>query len=123
MGWKSTLIKPYAKHIARRIAELSKTGVEAQEGVFRNLILRGGKTTFGNDHDFKNIQTYEDFKARVPIRDYEDLKPYIERVKHGDSDILWPGKPAYFAKTSGTTSGVKYIPITKDSIVPTMGCL
>ncbi len=116
MGWKSTLIKPFAKRIARRIAELSKTGVAAQEGVFRNLILRGAKTAFGNDHDFKNIRTYEDFKARVPVRDYEDLKGYIERVKHGESNILWPGKPAYFAKTSGTTSGVKYIPITKDSI-------
>ena len=116
MGWKSTLIKPYAKHIARRIAELSKTGVEAQERVFRHLILRGGKTAFGRDHDFGNIRTYTDFKARVPIRDYEDLKGYIERVKHGESDVLWTGKPAYFAKTSGTTSGVKYIPISKDSI-------
>ncbi len=116
MGWKSTLIKPFAKHIARRIAELSKTGVEAQENVFNNLILRGVKTAFGRDHDFENIRTYEDFKARVPIRDYEDLKDYIERVKHGESDVLWTGKPAYFAKTSGTTSGVKYIPISKDSI-------
>jgi GH3 auxin-responsive promoter len=116
MGWKSVLIKPFAKHIARRIAELSRTGVAAQEGVFRNLILRGAKTAFGHDHDFKNIRTYEDFKARVPIRDYEDLKEYIERVKYGEADILWPGKPTYFAKTSGTTSGVKYIPITRDSI-------
>ena len=89
MGWKSILIKPFANHIARRIAELSKTGVEAQENVFRNLVLRGAKTVFGNDHDFSNIRTYEDFKARVPIRDYEDLKGYIERIKHGESDILW----------------------------------
>ena len=116
MGWKSILIQPFAKRVARRIAELSKTGVEAQEGVFSNLILRGAKTAFGRDHDFKNIRTYEDFKVRVPIRDYEDLKDYIERVKHGESDVLWTGKPAYFAKTSGTTSGVKYIPITKDSV-------
>ena len=87
MGWKSILIKPFAKNIARRIAELSKTGVEAQEGVFRHLILRGAKTAFGRDHDFAHIHTYEDFKARVPIRDYEDLKEYIERVKHGESDV------------------------------------
>ena len=77
---------------------------------------RPGKTAFGRDHDFGNIRTYTDFKARVPIRDYEDLKGYIERVKHGESDVLWTGKPVYFAKTSGTTSGVKYIPISKDSI-------
>jgi hypothetical protein len=116
MAWKSVLIKPFANHIARRIAYLSQTGVAAQERVFKHLILRGGKTAFGRDHDFKNIQTYEDFKARVPTRDYEALKSYIERVKAGESDVLWQGRPAYFAKTSGTTSGVKYIPITHDSV-------
>src|SRR5205085_479927 len=71
---------------------------------------------FGKDHSFAKITSYEDFKQAVPIRDYEQLKDYIEKVKEGQPDILWKGKPIYFAKTSGTTSGVKYIPITKDSI-------
>src|SRR5690606_6191984 len=56
------------------------------------------------------------FKNAVPVRDYEDLKGYIAHLKAGEPDILWPGKPLYFAKTSGTTSGTKYIPITKESI-------
>jgi GH3 auxin-responsive promoter len=118
MGWKSAVIKPFAKHIARQIQALSKdnAAVVAQKAVFELLILRGGKTAFGRDHQFASIKTYEDFKAQVPIRDYEGLKPYIERIKKGESDVLWTGKPAYFAKTSGTTSGVKYIPITKDSV-------
>jgi hypothetical protein len=116
MGWKSALIKPFANRIARRIQQLSQSGVEAQEAVFNHLIQKGRNTAFGKDHDFNNIKNYNDFKSRVPIKDYEGLKDYIERIKHGESDVLWTGKPAYFAKTSGTTSGIKYIPITKDSI-------
>ncbi len=84
--------------------------------VFKNLIKKAKDTLFGQDHEFFDIRTYEDFKKYVPIRDYEALSPYIEKVKKGEEDILWPGKPAYFAKTSGTTSGTKYIPITKESI-------
>src|SRR4029077_18315875 len=73
-------------------------------------------TAFGKDHDFENIHNYDDFKERVPVRDYEDLKPYIDRITHGEENILWPGKPEYLAKTSGTTSGVKYIPISRESM-------
>jgi hypothetical protein len=118
MAWKSALIKPFARRIAKRIEQLShdNAAVQAQDAVFKHLILRGGKTAFGRDHDFKKIKTYQDFIAHVPLRDYEGLKTYIERVKNGEADVLWQGKPAYFAKTSGTTSGVKYIPITKESI-------
>lgn len=79
------------------------------------IVAQAAQTAFGRDHGFSGIKTYEDFKKAVPIRDYEDLKPYIERVKNGEPDVLWPGKPAYFAKTSGTTSGVKYIPMSKES--------
>ena len=118
MGWKANLIKPFARRIAQQIETLSKdnAAVDAQNRILKQLILRGSKTAFGRDHDFSKIKNYEDFKAQVPIRDYEALKPYIERVKQGESDVLWTGRPAYFAKTSGTTSGVKYIPITKDSV-------
>lgn len=116
MGFRATLIKPYAKTIARDIERWAANAVAAQEKVFKNLIQVGRTTAFGKDHDFKNIQTYEAFRERVPIRDYEDLKTYIERIKKGESNVLWRGKPKYFAKTSGTTSGVKYIPLTKDSM-------
>ena len=118
MAWKSILIKPFAQQVARQISRLSKddAAIDAQEAVFKHLILRGSKTAFGRDHHFTNIKNYNDFKNNVPIRDYEALKPYVERVKKGEKDVLWTGKPAYFAKTSGTTSGMKYIPITADSI-------
>lgn len=79
------------------------------------LVSKAANTAFGRDHRFSDIKSYEDFKNAVPIRDYEELKPYIERVKSGEPDVLWPGRPAYFAKTSGTTSGVKYIPMSRES--------
>jgi len=87
-----------------------------QQKIFNNLIKTGIKTVFGQDHDFIDIANYEEFKLRVPIRDYEDVKPYIDKIIAGQLDVLWPGKPLYFAKTSGTTSGTKYIPITTDSV-------
>jgi phenylacetate-coenzyme A ligase PaaK-like adenylate-forming protein len=90
--------------------------VEDQQSIFNNLVKIGSKTTFGKDHGFDTIKTMEDFAKQVPIRDYEEFKPYIEKIKQGKHNVLWKGQPIYFAKTSGTTSGVKYIPITKDSI-------
>ena len=116
MGFKSLLIKPFAKKIANDIRRMANNAVAAQERVFTHLIEKGRHTAFGKDHDFKAITSYEAFKDKTPIRDYEGLKSYIERIKHGEADVLWPGKPKYFAKTSGTTSGVKYIPLTKDSM-------
>ncbi len=93
-----------------------ETAVEDQQSIFNQLIKVGSKTDFGKEHGFDNIKTYEDFVKQVPIRDYEAFKVYIERIKEGKHNVLWKGQPIYFAKTSGTTSGVKYIPITKDSI-------
>ncbi|MDO7172148.1 GH3 auxin-responsive promoter family protein [Mariniflexile sp. AS56] len=113
---KSALAKPFAKRVHYKIQKWANKPLETQEKVFRNLISDAAGTEFGKDHDFISINTYEDFAKRVPIRDYEDLKPYVERVVAGEKNILWRGKPAYFAKTSGTTSGSKYIPITKDSM-------
>lgn len=90
--------------------------VPDQEAIFRELLKTGAGTQFGKDHHLGEVKTMEEFRQAVPIRDYEQLKPYIELIKEGKHNILWKGKPIYFAKTSGTTSGVKYIPITKDSI-------
>ncbi|MEN3323806.1 GH3 auxin-responsive promoter family protein [Mariniflexile soesokkakense] len=113
---KSALAKPFAKRVHYNIQKWAKKPFETQEKVFQNLISEATSTQYGKDHDFISINCYEDFVKRVPIRDYEDLKPYVERVVAGESDILWKGKPIYFAKTSGTTSGSKYIPITKESM-------
>lgn len=116
MGFKVKLAQLYAGFISKSEQKWIKNPIETQEKIFRELISTGRSTQFGKDHDFESIQNYEDFKTKVPVRDYEDLKSYIEKVKEGNPDILWKGKPLYFAKTSGTTSGTKYIPITKESM-------
>ncbi|SDR74633.1 Phenylacetate-coenzyme A ligase PaaK, adenylate-forming domain family [Formosa sp. Hel1_31_208] len=113
---KSTLAKLFAKNVRKSILKWSKAPIETQDKVFQKLINDAGETVFGKDHDFKSIKTHSDFIKRVPIRDYEALKPYVDRVVNGEEDILWKGKPIYFAKTSGTTSGAKYIPLTKESM-------
>jgi len=116
MGIRSLLAKPFAAYIDRQTKEWSLNAVRYQQHVFQSLVAGARSTQFGRDHGFADIKTYDEFKKQVPIRDYEVLKPYIERVLHGEENILWPGKPAYFAKTSGTTSGTKYIPMTKESV-------
>lgn len=113
---KAALSKPFAKLIAKRIKKWASKPIETQESVFNNLIKEAKDTVFGVDHNFGGITSYEDFKSKVPIRDYEELRSYVERVVAGEENILWKGKPIYFAKTSGTTSGAKYIPITKESM-------
>lgn len=116
MGWKSLIVSPIAHFIASKIASESKKSSFWQEKIFSQLIRKGAQTEFGKIHNFDKIRSYEDFKKNVPIRDYEQLKPFIEKVIAGEKNILWPGIPKYLAKTSGTTSGIKYIPITKESI-------
>lgn len=116
MGLKAALSKPFAAFVVRGINKWKKNALKAQEETLQYLVKTASQTSFGKDHQFQNIQSYQDFKANVPVRDYEDLRPYVDRVVAGESDVLWKGKPAYFAKTSGTTSGVKYIPISKESM-------
>ncbi|UII29210.1 GH3 auxin-responsive promoter family protein [Fulvivirga maritima] len=116
MGIRSTLSKPLASYVVRQQKKWSARPGEYQKKVFDELIRKAAATKFGKDHGFADIKNFKDFQENVPIRDYEQLSPYVKQVVEGNSDILWPGKPEYFAKTSGTTSGTKYIPITKDSI-------
>ncbi|HZW77797.1 MAG TPA: GH3 auxin-responsive promoter family protein [Flavobacteriaceae bacterium] len=116
MSIKSLAAKIFAKIIATRTKKWVEAPFQTQQKVFQDLISKAKNTAFGKDHDFENILNYTDFAERVPIRDYEEIKPYIERVVAGEKNVLWPRKPLYFAKTSGTTSGAKYIPISKDSM-------
>lgn len=116
MGIKATLSKPLAYFAVKGIKKWSKNPIQTQEEVMQMLIKEAANTTFGKDHNFNSIKNYTDFKTNIPVRDYEGLKPYVEKIIAGNSDVLWKGKPLYFAKTSGTTSGTKYIPISKDSM-------
>jgi len=116
MGIKKYFIKYIAKVLINNRQFKKETAINLQNKILKNLILTAKHTKFGIDHHFEDIKNYTDFKSKVPIVDYEQLKPYIDLILEGKKDILWPGKPIYLAKTSGTTSGTKYIPLTKDSI-------
>jgi len=116
MGFKSFLSKYYGHLVYAGSRRWMEDGSGFQKFTFFKLIHKGSGTQFGMDHDFKSIQSIKDFQEKVPVREYEDFKPYIEKAKAGGKDILWMGYPLYFSTTSGTTSGIKYIPITKESI-------
>ncbi|MBU7570284.1 MAG: GH3 auxin-responsive promoter family protein [Flavobacterium sp.] len=116
MSIKAFFAKKFAKKIYDKTQKWARNPVETQERIFKNLIQQAKDTQFGKDHNFSGILSYSDFAKNVPIRDYEGLKTYIEKVKKGEENVLWKGKPIYFAKTSGTTSGAKYIPLTKESM-------
>jgi len=116
MSIKSFLAKPYARLVRKKIDKWANNPLDYQQQILEHLIKEGRKTLFGKDHHFEDIHNYEDFKKRVPIVDYEGLRPYVDLMVKGEKDVLWKGKPLYFAKTSGTTSGAKYIPISKESM-------
>jgi hypothetical protein len=116
MNLKSLLARPFATYIYNKTRKSMHSALADQEATLK-MLLKGGKSTvFGKEHRFEEITDHASFAQAVPIRDYEQLKPWINQVKEGKHNVLWKGRPIYFAKTSGTTSGVKYIPITKDSI-------
>ena len=116
MSLKSLAAKIFAKKVFLETQKWANNPVETQQKVFENLIKSAKNTVFGKDHGFENISTFQEFAQKVPVRDYEDLKPYVDKVVQGEKNILWKGKPLYFAKTSGTTSGAKYIPLTRESM-------
>lgn len=116
MSIKSFAAQLFAKHIHKKTQAWANNPVETQQKVFQELIFQAKDTVFGKDHHFSEIKTVEDFAKQVPIRDYEELRLYVDRMVKGEENILWKGKPIYFAKTSGTTSGAKYIPLTKESM-------
>jgi len=116
MNVKSLLAKPFAQYIYSKIQKDARQALATQDAILQNLIKNGRKTVFGRGHKLDDVNTYEEFKKAVPIRDYEQFRPYLTKIKQGKHNILWKGQPLYLAKTSGTTSGAKYIPISKESI-------
>jgi hypothetical protein len=116
MKIKSFLAKPFASYIYKGIRKSMHTAVADQESILKQLVKTGRTTEFGKDHHLENVNSYEEFCQAISIRDYEEMRPYIDKIKEGKHNVLWKGRPIYFAKSSGTTSGTKYIPITKDSI-------
>ena len=113
---KIAAAKIFARYIVNKNKKWVNNPVSSQKKTFKKLIASGRKTLFGKDHNFNRISDPTDFAKQVPVRDYEGLRSYIDRIVCGEEDVVWPGKPIYFSKTSGTTSGAKYIPITKQSM-------
>ena len=113
---KTAIAEILARKVFSSLENDSRNAVEIQDQLLRQLVKKAAQTKFGQDHEFSSISSVKEFQAKVPIRDYEELKEYIEQAVEGKPDILWPGRPQYFAKTSGTTSGAKFIPITRSSI-------
>src|SRR5258708_6688528 len=109
MSFLSAISKPVAVITSWKLRQDGRHAIEAQEHILHQLLKNGRDMAFGRDHQFPKIQSYEDFKNHVPVRDYEALNPYITSIMAGECDVLWPGKPLYLSKTSGTTSGAKYI--------------
>lgn len=116
MALKSFVAKIFAKLVQAQTKAWANKPVQTQQKVFQMLLHKAKNTAYGRAHNFASIKTPEDFRNNVKISDYEGVRPYVERILKGESDVLWPGKPLYFAKTSGTTSGAKYIPLTKESM-------
>ena len=103
-----------AKH--KPIGRMLKDPVTCQENLMHHFLNIAKETVFGKDHSFHKIKNYEEFKKYIPLRNYEGLLPYIERIKAGEANILWKGRPAFLGKTSGTTSKTKFIPVTGNSL-------
>ena len=116
MKIKSYLAKPFASIVYKKLQRSMQTALSDQDKILKELLKKGGRSEFGKDHHFSEVNDYQSYTQAVSIRDYEKFSPYIAKIKEGKANILWPGKPLYLAKTSGTTSGAKYIPISNDSI-------
>ena len=116
MSLRKVIAKQLARRARKRINNWASNPIETQQRVFKQLIQKAKHTAFGKDHGFDKIKNHKDFIKRVPVADYEGLRAYLDRVVAGETNVLWPGKPLYFAKTSGTTSGTKYIPLTTESM-------
>lgn len=90
---------------------------EVQEELLHNMINRAKETAFGVEHNFNDIKTISQFQLSIPIVDYEGVKPWIDRLRKGEANVIWPGETKWFAKSSGTTSDKsKFIPVSRDAL-------
>lgn len=117
MPFINSVISWVIKKRIHQIGLFMKYPHDVQEEWFKKLISAGKETEYGKKYDFTNIRSYQQFKEQVPINSYESLKPYIDRLRKGEQDLLWPSDIKWFAKSSGTTAGKsKYIPVSKHAL-------
>ena len=116
MSLKSSIAKPYARKVTQAVMRRALDPVVTQQAVLNELVRFAGDTAFGLEHRLHQVRHPASLAQAIPLRDYEGFRPYIDRILFGEHDVLWPGQPLYLCKTSGTTSGAKYIPITRESL-------
>jgi hypothetical protein len=117
MSILSPAIKRYMKLRLSAIDNFALNPVDTQKQVFNQLIGSAQFSTFGKIYEFEKINDINEFKSRVPIQDYDSLKPYIQQTLEGNQNVLWPNPINWFAKSSGTTSDKsKFIPVSKDAL-------
>jgi hypothetical protein len=117
LAFVNSFMSWYLKKRIPTIVYNNMNGAEVQQRVFKELLQEARNTTFGKDHKLKSVGSIKEFQEKVPLRDYEELKPYIERVMQGENRVLWPGEINWFAKSSGTTSEKsKFIPVSYDAL-------
>ena len=122
MGFKSLLARPLAALVHARREAVLRDPAAAQARVLTALLRRARDTAFGRAHGFARLRGAADFATAVPVRTYEELLPdWLARTQRGEPDVLWPGRPAYLTQTSGTTSGTKLLPLTRESIPAHIG--
>ena len=107
--FKNSILSWSIKKRIHQIDLFIKYPNDVQHDVFVNLISNGKHSKFGEEHNFKSINSYLDFCKHIPIRTYEELFPYVERLRRGEKNVLWPGKVKWFAKSSGTTDNKIYV--------------
>jgi len=116
MGIITNIVRTIAVRVHNQIEFMAAHPHKFQDSTFTQNVKKGKVTIYGKEHNFGDIHSYEDYKKKVPLNNYEALRPYMERVLAGERNVLWPGKPKYVVGTSGTTGGIKYVPLSKDSL-------
>lgn len=117
MGLLNSILTWVMKKRIHQIELFMKYPHEVQEELFRKLIQTGAQTEFGRKYRFNEIETYEQYRERVPIHSYEEIFPYVERLLHGEQNILWPTEIKWFSKSSGTTNArSKFIPVSQEAL-------
>jgi hypothetical protein len=115
-----SITKIVRKVFEPRQKELEKhfnQGKALQEAVLGRLVAEAKDTEYGRNHAFASIKGYDDFAKHIPVNTYEELKESIDRMRHGETDVLWPGRVKWYAKSSGTTNDKsKFIPVSKEGL-------
>ena len=114
---ETRFIGNFFKPRQKAIAQYATQTEAIQDKVLLQLVAKAGNTEWGLKHDYQNIKSYQDFQQRVPVQTYEEIKEYVDRMRRGEKDILWPGAVKWYAKSSGTTNDKsKFIPVSKEGL-------